>query len=92
VGCDQIAVLSDVAVDRNIIRWVRKNEFRLGAFQHAVVGGLVPGIPAEQMVQQSEATVSFSVFGEVLIFQDLLLKILECDFHNCPKKKYFQDS
>ena len=44
---------ADMAVDRNVVRRIRKHEFRLGAFEQAVVGGLVAGIGAQQaMVPQ----------------------------------------
>ncbi len=39
------AQTADMTVDRNIIRRVRKCEFRLGSLQQASVGGLVAGVP-----------------------------------------------
>ena len=38
---------ADMAVNRNIVRRIRKDELRLGAFQHAAVGGLVASITAQ---------------------------------------------
>ena len=53
---------ADMAVDRNIVRRIRKDEFRLGAFQQAVVGGLVASITAQQtMVPQHP---EISVLGD----------------------------
>ena len=38
---------ADMAVNRNIVRRIRKDELRLGAFQQAVVGGLVASITSQ---------------------------------------------
>ena len=49
---------TDIAVDRDIVWRVREHEFRLGAFEQALVGGRIAGICAEQTVVSQHPQVS----------------------------------
>ena len=47
-----------MAVDRDVVRRIGEDELRLGAFQQAVVGGLVASIPAQQTMAPQHPQIS----------------------------------
>ena len=52
------AKAADMAVDCDVVGRIGEHEFRLGAFEQVIVGGLVAGIPAQQAMGTEQPQIS----------------------------------
>jgi len=52
------AEATDIPIDHDVVWRIGEHEFRLGGFEQAIVGGVVPGVPAQQAMGTEQPQIS----------------------------------